>query len=98
MANLGETAEGTDTAQVTLAAPGTGRRWYLQDLSAKSDSAAVLTVQSPASTNNLRHSLDAGMGYEKAWGGNGLAMGENAAVVIDVSAGTYDINYRAIVR
>lgn len=97
MPNPGDVEAGTSTAQVVLAAPGAGRRWYLTDLSAKSDAAAVLTVQSPASTNKLRHSLQAGEGYEKRWE-KGLSGAENSAMVIDMSAGTYDINYRAEVR
>ena len=64
----------------------------------KSDAASVLTVQSPALTNKLRHSLGANEGYEKSWGKNGLSGTENAAMVIDVTAGTYDINYVAEVR
>lgn len=98
MANPGDVERGTSQAQVTLAAPGQGRRWYLTDLSIRCDSAAVITVQSPASTNILRHELLGQEGYEKVWAEPGLAGAENAALVIDVSAGVYDINYKAVVR
>ena len=98
MANLGEESKGTSTSQVTLAAPGAGLRWYLVDLSIKSDTANTLTVQSPASTNIFRHAVAANEGYEKTWALPGLSGAENAAMVFDVSAGTYDINYRAVAR
>ena len=98
MANVGDKGEATSTSQVTLAAPGQGRRWYLKDLTVLSDTSYVLTVQSPAGANKFRVTIPANMGYEKSWGEKGLEGAENAAMVIDVSAGTFDINYRAVVR
>ena len=97
MADKGERAEGTSQTQVTLAAPGLGRRWYLLELSAKSDAAYTLTVQSPALTNVLRHTMPANAGFEKSWVA-GMAGAENQAMVIDVSAGSYDVNYVAVVK
>jgi len=98
MANIGDLSSGTSAAQVTLAAPGAGMRWYLLDVSMKSDTACDFTVQSPASTNKFKHSLSANEGYEKTWAKPGLAGGENEALIINVSAGTYNINYQAVVR
>ena len=98
MAEVGDVQSGTSTSQVTLAAPGQGRRWYLKDISVKSNQNCVLTVQSPASTNILRHTLDAGMGFEKSWADPGRPGAENQALIIDVSAGSYDINYTAVCR
>lgn len=98
MANVGDKAAGTSQAQVVLAAPGQGKRWHLMDFTAKSDAAAVVTVQSPAATNKVRVSLAAGEGFDKKWSKPGLPGGENEAMILDVSAGTYDINYVAVVR
>ena len=98
MANVGDVEESTSDSQVTLAAPGQGKKWYLQDLSVRSDAAADITVQSPAGSNKFLVETFADEGFEKSWNGNGLAGADNDAMVIDVSAGNYNINYRAVVR
>ena len=65
MASPGDSERGTASSTVTLAAPGQGRRWYLEDISVISDAAYTFTVQSPASTNIFAHAVPADMGYEK---------------------------------
>jgi len=98
MANVGDRSVGTSSSQVTLAAPGEGRKWYLQNVTVDVTANCNFTVQSPASTNKFKIALFSGMGYEKAWTSKGLPGGENEAMVLAVSTGTYNINYDAVVR
>lgn len=88
--------EAHSDSQVTLAAPGVGKRHYLVDLTVKSDAICVVTVQSPAGINKFRISLAANEGASFSWlrGKRGAL---NEAMVIDVSAGTFDINYDSLV-
>lgn len=98
MANPGDVSSGTSTNQVTLAAPGQGRRWYLTYLEAQSNASAVFTVQSPAGSNKFRRSAKALEVIKPQIPKGGLAGIENQALIISVDSGNYDINYKAVVR
>lgn len=80
-------------ASITFAAPGAGKYNVITHITAESDAAATVAIESPASTNKWQTKIPAGGGFEKSWNDQqGIRGAENAAVVITVSAGTYTVN------
>jgi hypothetical protein len=84
-------------SQVTIAAPGAGKRNCLSSLDVVSDTAYTLRVLD-GTTTSYALALAANGGLVRSWDTEDLFCGSaNAAMYITVSAGTYSINYKGFV-
>jgi hypothetical protein len=90
-ANIGPSSA---AANVTIAAAGTGKRNCITDLDVLSDSAYTLRILD-GGTTTYAMTLGASAGLVRSWDVDDAFCGSaNAAMYINVSAGTPQINYK----
>lgn len=94
----GRWQDSQDAASITVAAPGAGRKNVLHSVTITNSANANVLVQSPSGTTIWRSKTFGSGGFAKDWDSDSGVFGaENAALIISVSAGTYQISASGVI-